>query len=49
MKADYWAFAVVVYRLVTGRYPFYEDGIDELQLYKRICRGKIEVEFNGID
>jgi len=27
-----------------GKYPFYEDGIDELQLYKRICKGKIELD-----
>lgn len=34
-----WSWAVVVYRLVTGKYPFYENGMDDLALYKRICRG----------
>ena len=41
---DYWSWAVLVYRLVTGRYPFYQKGIDELELYKRICRGTIEID-----
>jgi len=42
--SDNWAWAVMVYRLVTGKYPFYEDGIDELQLYKRVCKGSIELD-----
>lgn len=33
-----------MYRLVTGKYPFYEKGIDELQLYKRICKGSLELD-----
>ena len=43
-SCDYWAWAVLVYRLVTGKYPFYEKGIDELNLYKRICRGTFELD-----
>lgn len=43
-SCDYWAWAVLVYRLVTGKYPFYEKGIDELDLYKRICRGTFELD-----
>ena len=42
--SDNWAWAVLVYRLVTGKYPFYKDGIDELQLYKRICKGSLELD-----
>lgn len=34
----------LVYRLVTGKYPFYDKVFDELQLYKRICSGKIELD-----
>ena len=40
---DYWSWAVLVYRLVTGKYPFYKDGLDELGLYKRICKGTFEL------
>lgn len=43
-SCDYWAWAVLVYRLVTGKYPFYEKGIDELNLYKRICKGSFELD-----
>lgn len=40
---DHWAWAVLVYRLVTGDYPFYQKGMDEMALYKRICKGTFEV------
>jgi len=42
--SDNWAWAVLVYRLVTGRYPFYRKGLDELELYKRICKGSLELD-----
>jgi len=42
--SDYWAWAVLCYRLVTGKYPFYEKGMEELDLYKRICKGTIELD-----
>ncbi|CAB9503334.1 MAP kinase-activated protein kinase 2 (Fragment) [Seminavis robusta] len=41
---DNWSWGVVVYRLVTGKYPFYQKGMDELALYKRICRGTFELD-----
>jgi len=41
---DHWSWGVVAYRLVTGKYPFYQKGMDELTLYKRICRGSFEVD-----
>ena len=40
---DYWSWAVLVYRLVTAKYPFYQNGMDEIALYKRICKGSFEV------
>lgn len=40
---DHWSWAVLVYRLVTGKYPFYQKGMDEMALYKRICKGTFEV------
>ena len=40
---DHWSWAVLVYRLVTGTYPFYEKGMDEMALYKRICKGTFKV------
>ena len=40
---DHWSWAVLVYRMVTGKYPFYHKGMDEMALYKRICKGTFEV------
>jgi serine/threonine protein kinase len=42
--SDYWSWAVVVYKMVTGKYPFYTKGMDELKLYKRICKGTFELD-----
>ena len=36
-------WAVLVYRLVTAKYPFYQNGMDEIALYKRISKGAFEV------
>ncbi len=40
---DHWSWAVLVYRLVTAKYPFYKAGMDEIALYKRISKGTFEV------
>lgn len=40
---DHWSWAVLVYRLVTAKYAFYQKGMDEIALYKRICKGTFEV------
>lgn len=34
----------MIYRLVTGRYPFFAADGNELELYKRICRGTLELD-----
>ncbi|KAL3905535.1 MAG: hypothetical protein SGILL_009641 [Bacillariaceae sp.] len=44
--ADHWSWAVTIYRMVTGRYPFFERGVTELDLYKKICKGSFEL--NGL-
>jgi serine/threonine protein kinase len=41
---DHWSWAVLVYRIVTGRFPFFEKGTNELDLYRRICRGTFAVD-----
>jgi protein kinase A len=43
-SVDYWAWGILVYRLVTGRYPFFGAEGDELALFKRICRGSLEID-----
>jgi serine/threonine protein kinase len=41
--ADHWSWAVLVYYMVTGKDTFYENGMDELALFKRICKGQFEL------
>lgn len=36
-KADIWALGVVLYKLLTNRYPF--EGKNDEQLYSRISKG----------
>lgn len=43
-SCDHWSWAVLVYRMVTGSYPF--DGKEELELFKAICKGQMEI--NGM-
>lgn len=40
---DHWSWAVTIYHIVTGKFPFYQEGIGELALYKRICKGTFEL------
>ncbi|KAL3935627.1 MAG: hypothetical protein SGBAC_008893 [Bacillariaceae sp.] len=38
---DYWSWAVMVYKLVSGKYPF--RAYNEETLYSKICRGSFAV------
>ena len=38
---DYWSWAVMLYKLVTGKYPF--RAYNEEALYKKICKGSFAV------
>lgn len=40
-SADHWSWACMVYEMVTGDYAFYEEGLTEVRLIKRIARGEI--------
>lgn len=41
--ADHWAWACLVYEMVTGRPPFYQSGMKQKDLFKSICRGNFQV------
>lgn len=40
--ADHWSFGVLIYEMIEGKTPFYEDGMDQIKLFQRICEGGIE-------
>jgi serine/threonine protein kinase len=35
-EADYWAYGVVIYEMVTGENPFFYDGMGQVELYQSI-------------
>ena len=37
---DYWSWAVMVYEMCIGNTCFYENGLDQIGLFKRIVKGK---------
>jgi protein kinase A len=37
--ADHWSFGVLIYEMITGYTPFYKDGMDQITLFKHICKG----------
>ena len=41
--ADYWSWACLVFEMVTAKYPFYESGMAELELFKKIIRGQFKI------
>eukprot|EP00536_Pseudo-nitzschia_multiseries_P010125 jgi/Psemu1/258734/estExt_Genewise1Plus.C_2990016 len=39
-SADYWAFGVTVYEMITGENPFFFEDMDTISLFDTICREK---------
>jgi serine/threonine protein kinase len=40
--ADHWSWACMLYEMLVGVTPFYRDGMDQMTLFKAICRGSFE-------
>eukprot|EP00560_Eucampia_antarctica_P001573 CAMPEP_0197831676 /NCGR_PEP_ID=MMETSP1437-20131217/11508_1 /TAXON_ID=49252 ORGANISM="Eucampia antarctica, Strain CCMP1452" /NCGR_SAMPLE_ID=MMETSP1437 /ASSEMBLY_ACC=CAM_ASM_001096 /LENGTH=827 /DNA_ID=CAMNT_0043434695 /DNA_START=73 /DNA_END=2556 /DNA_ORIENTATION=+ len=39
--ADQWSWAVMAFEMITGNSPFYEDGMNQIELFKKITSGTI--------
>lgn len=37
--ADYWSLGVLIYEMIIGKTPFVEDGLNQMALFKKICKG----------
>jgi serine/threonine protein kinase len=46
-KVDIWAFGVVLFLLLTRRYPFPELAVDPLQFEHQVCEGHWDQDFLG--
>lgn len=41
--ADHWSLACMIYEMCEGESPFWEAGMEELDLFKKIVQGRFEV------
>lgn len=37
--ADHWSWAVLIYEMIVGITPFYDHGIDQIDLFRKVVRG----------
>lgn len=45
--ADYWSLGCLMYEMILGQTPFYNDNIDQITLFKRIVHGRYKFPKQG--
>jgi protein kinase A len=43
--ADHWSLGVMTYEILTGSTPFYKEGMNQLELFRSIVKGRFEPPF----
>lgn len=46
--ADHWSYATLVYEMIAGYVPFYTEGMDQIQLFRTICKAKYSFPPAGV-
>lgn len=41
-RIDMWALGIIVFQMLTGKHPFYQNGDTEDSYIKRICKTSLE-------
>jgi len=43
-SADVWAFGMIIFELIIGDTPFYSPGMNQIELFKKICSTKYTID-----
>jgi protein kinase A len=46
--ADHWSYGVLAFEMLEGKTPFYMEGMDQIQLFRCICKGKYKFPQEGV-
>ena len=46
--ADHWSYAVLIYEMIAGHTPFFAEGMDQITLFRYICKGQFRFPPAGV-
>jgi protein kinase A len=46
--ADHWSYAVLIFEMIAGYTPFYTEGMDQIALFRSICKGAYQFPPAGV-
>jgi serine/threonine protein kinase len=46
--ADHWSYAVLVFEMIAGYTPFYQEGMDQIKLFRTICKAQFSFPPAGV-